>query len=166
MVLIGAGKSRHMLEGDFRRQLQKGIEAQSCWAYKIPDLARGQIKPCDLVVGHRKRLFLIELKLRKLNRQRPIGLADGVISRGDFRPHQLPSLRGVETRGQATGCIAVCMVNETQVGWKKAWMLPVEALDRQESYALGELLLPEWLPYQLQWAPNIGWQVNWEVWTQ
>lgn len=153
-----------MIEGDFRRDLQKGMESQGAWAYKLPDLARGMLKPCDLVVGYHKRLLLVECKLNKYDRQKPIGNQDVVLAVGDFRPHQLPTLWQVEEWDQATACVAVLMVNATQRGWKMAWMLPAAAMRAKHFYSFGELLQPDWLKYQLQWVPKVGWQVNWSAW--
>lgn len=147
-----------MVEGDFRRDLQKGLQAQGCWVLKIPDLARGQLKPCDLIVGYQRQLFLVECKLRKLARKRPIGDEDIVISQKDFRPHQLPTLWDAIDKQQAHGYAAVCLVNEQQRGQKWAWLIPALMLREQEQFDFGTLTGPCGKDYQLQWVPAAGWQ--------
>jgi len=147
-----------MIEGDFRRDLQKGIQAQGAFVFKIPDLSRGQLKPCDLIVGYQRRLFLVECKLKKLNRQRPVGDEDVVIAQKDFRPHQLPTLWNAIEKEQAHGYAAVCLVNERQRGQKWAWLIPALMLREHERFTFGELTGPYWKDFQLQWVPTVGWQ--------
>ena len=147
-----------MIEGDFRRSLQTGLQAQGCFVLKLPDLARGQAKPCDLIVGWQRQLMLVECKLRKLNRKRAIGDEDVVISQKDFRPHQLPTLWDAIDKQQARGYAAICLVNEQQRGKKWAWLIPALMLREQEQFDFGTLTGVYWKDYQLQWVPTVGWQ--------
>lgn len=147
-----------MIESGFRKDLQKGLRAQGALCIKLPDLSRGQLKPCDLIMGYQRQLFLLELKLTKLNRKRPIGDEDVVIARKQFRPHQLPTLWDAIYKQQAHGYAAVCLVNEQQRGQKWAWMLPALHLRERDEFTFGELTGRYWKEYQLQWVPTVGWQ--------
>jgi hypothetical protein len=84
-----------MVEKDFQTDLAKGLKAQGVWAMKWPDSAYGVVKPFDLCVAYGHQFVPIEVKLKKLNRKKPIDGEDKVVSAADFEGNQIPELRRI-----------------------------------------------------------------------
>ena len=90
-----------MIEGDFSNQLKRSFERDPrIWHHAPYNIAKGQVKPCDIIMVwmgfvagievklHKSRFSLEELKERN----------DVVLKEADFRPTQLPSLRRMRDR--------------------------------------------------------------------
>ncbi len=146
-----------MTESDFRVSLQKGLTSQGCFAYKIPDLARAMVKPCDLIIGCQRQLWLIECKIKKFDKEE-IGEFDLVISPSLFRPHQLPTLEAIEERGQGYGFVATCIVNEKHPRFKEAWLTRVTGLKHYD-YRITKRRMID-LSYPLIYEAKVGWTLN------
>lgn len=143
-------------EGNFRQHLQKGLESQGCFCYKPPDLARALVKPCDLIVGIRGRLWLIECKLRKLPGGR-IPPEANILIPSLFRPHQIPTLLQVERQGQGEAFVAVLAVPEEAPKKREAWLLRASTVARREGKITQHQIWD--IAYPLTWVPNVGWTV-------
>lgn len=143
-----------MNEGDFRVHLQKGLASQGAFAYKIPDLSHAMTKPFDLVVGLERKFLAIEVKLRRLNKERVVE-SDNALIPSLFQPHQLPTLEAIEAKGQGYGFVAVLVVNEQQPRFKEAWLLRVTHM-KEHNYKInmGRIRV---LAHPLVWVPKTGW---------
>lgn len=153
-----------MLESDFRKALQSGLKSQGYWVYKIPDLARAQVKPCDLLVSYNWQLMLIECKLTKFQRQKPLLPDDIVLREKDFRAHQLTTLQEAIDRQQGKGYVALCIAHLPPEGkiTKRAWLIPASAMmfKPPREVTLGELE-GHWGHSELRWVPAVGWGTPW-----
>lgn len=147
-----------MTEANCLRALANGLRSQGCWAYKIPDIAKGAIKPFDLIVAHEFMFFAIEAKLKKLKRKKPITDQDVVINQLDFRPHQLPTLNELNTRRWAMGYVAAFLNRVADGGTIEAygWLIPIWLFVERQFWTVEQLKSARHA-VQLQWAPSIGW---------
>jgi hypothetical protein len=151
-----------MQESDFRLHLQKGLQSQGAFAFKIPDLSVAMTKPCDLVVGLNRQLYLIECKLRKVKAKRGLVSETVVISRKDFRAHQLPTLIEAHEKKQTRSYIAACVALESmgRIIERRAWLIPA-MLYKEEARDVLTIGFLENCLCELVWVPKCGWIAPW-----
>jgi hypothetical protein len=151
-----------MTEATFRKDLQKGMQAQGAYVLKLPDLARAVVKPFDLLVAHAGCFYPMELKLRKVERAKPLHNEDVAISQKVFRPHQLPTLLEIHQKLWGFPYVGACLVRvqDGRVQEKQAWLIPISLFLLQEEWNVASL---NWIcsTSNLQWKPGVGWLVSW-----
>lgn len=121
-----------MVEADLQRELVSGLRSQGWWVWKWPDNAIGVVKPFDLCAAHDGAFHPIEVKLKKIVRQRPVEDDDVALdTRTAFQPHQVETLRTVRITGAAP-YVAVGLAWQAPgtTRWKKwVWLVPFPALE-------------------------------------
>lgn len=151
-----------MVEKDFQRALEKGLQSQGCYAEAWPDLAYAVTKPFDICAAYRNRFMPIECKITKYQRQKRLNPSDRAIGPANFRGrgHQLPYL--LKLRQNDYGCpfVAICVVRmEGYLDVETfAWMLPVEKCAEKKLWTIGDLADQS---RKLVWKPTVGWCCPW-----
>jgi hypothetical protein len=153
-----------MVEKDFVTHLIKGLQAQRCYAYKIPDLARAVTKPFDICASIKSQFSPIEAKLIKHQRKGGIKDTDTIISPAAFkgRAHQLPGLLRILWKDQGAPYVATCLAiidpEIKTVTEKRAWMIHVRWLDERDTWTVEQASFYNW---ELIWIPAVGWTAPW-----
>jgi hypothetical protein len=151
-----------MVEKDFQTDLAKGLKAQGVWAMKWPDSAYGVVKPFDLCVAYGHQFVPIEVKLKKLNRKKPIDGEDKVVSAADFEGNQIPELRRIYQSNCGFPRVAAFIMREHLglVREKRGWIVGIMHFVQKTEWTVKEFEEHNNVE-ELIWVPKpiAGWTV-------
>lgn len=157
-----------MQEKDFHKQLIDGFEWSGITAHKFPDLARGLVKPYDLVCNFLGEYWAIEAKVLRVERLPPndrLKETDIIWRPAIMRPKQIINLAKEAGIG-GQGLVALLLVNTRATRQKAAFLADISFLMEYPQKTLGSLR--GWAtryqdvgtgPFvrELSWKPTIGW---------
>jgi len=146
------------LESTLKSELAAAFEKAGCIAWKFPDLSRGVLKPCDLVLGVNGKLVAVETKLRKVAGEEGDWKAERVVvTHKDMRPNQFLSMSKVE---KAT-CLAYVggALYDPETCKRTTWFIPHGAFILRERWTVADCRADP-LVIEARWRRGQGWDVE------